>query len=104
MDSADARPLPGWAFFMSVLSVLRLFPPDKMDLLVFTTCPYAVRGIRRPADIPADCYFSALNFMTGKPMGFSEACRPTLDALGGWAAQAAFLTDLTGRLTRDPGG
>jgi len=68
---------------MGVLSVLRLFPPEKMDLLVFTTYPYAVRGIRRPADIPAHYYFSGLNFMTGKPMGFSEVCRPALDALGG---------------------
>jgi len=85
------------------LGVLRLFPAEKMDLLVFTTYPHAVRGIRRPADIPADYHSSALSFMAGKPLGFSEAGWPALDALGGPEAQAAFLMDLTGRLTRDQG-
>lgn len=77
------------------LSVLGLFPPEKIDLLVFTTYPHAVRGIHRPADIPADYYCNALTFMAGKPLGFSEAGWPALDALGGPDAQAAFLTDLT---------
>jgi len=30
------------------LKVFKMFPPDKMDILVFTSYPYAVQGINIP--------------------------------------------------------
>jgi hypothetical protein len=81
------------------LDVLGLFDPEKMDLLVWTTYPYAVRGINRPEDLPGDYYSRAASRMPGKPVGFSEAGWPSLEAFGGEVAQAEFLQALTDRLT-----
>jgi len=84
------------------LEVLRLFNQDKMDLLVFTSYPYAL-GKTDPSMIPDDYYSKAADYMPGKPFGFSEIAWPSLDAFGGEQAQADFIMDATGRLTRDRG-
>ncbi len=85
------------------LEVLRLFNPNKMDLLVFTSYPYAVQGINSPSDIPDDYYSRAADYMPGKPFGFTEIAWPSLEALGGEQAQADFIKQTTSRLTRDRG-
>ncbi|MGC8798513.1 MAG: hypothetical protein ACP5PK_07635 [candidate division WOR-3 bacterium] len=84
------------------LDVLRLFDASKMDLLVFTSYPYAT-GKTSPAMIPDDYYLKAANYMPGKPFGFSEIAWAALDALGGEPAQADFIIQVIGRLTRDRG-
>jgi acyl-CoA-binding protein len=84
------------------LEVLRLFNPNKMDLLVFSSYPYAL-GKTNPSMVPHDYYSKASDYMPGKPFGFSEIAWPSLDALGGEQAQADFITQVTGRLTRDRG-
>ena len=84
------------------LEVLRLFNPNKLDLLVFTSYPYAL-GKTNPSMIPDDYYSKALNYMPGKPFGFTEIAWASLDALGGEKAQADFIVQVTTRLTRDRG-
>ena len=83
--------------------VLKLFNPAKMDLLVLTSYPHAVRSVNSPPDIPDDYYSRLLEFMPGKALGFSEAAWPSLDAFGGEQGQADFLNELCGRLTRNRG-
>ena len=85
------------------LSVLEMFDPQSMDLLVFTSYPYAVRGINRPADIPSDYYSQALEYMPGKPLGFSELGWPSLEVFGGEQGQSDFIAQAAGRLTREQG-
>lgn len=85
------------------LRFLSMFDPDKIDILVFTTYPYAVRGIKRPADIPDDYFARALQYMPGKPFCLSEAGWSALEAFGGEQAQADFITEVTGRLTTGQG-
>lgn len=84
------------------LEVLRLFNPDKVDLLVFTSYPYAL-GKTNPSLIPDDYYSKAADYMPGKPFGFTEIAWASLEALGGEQAQADFIVQATGRLTRDRG-
>jgi hypothetical protein len=84
------------------LEVLRLFNPNKLDLLVFTSYPYAL-GKTDPSMIPDDYYSKAADYMPGKPFGFSEIAWPSLDTFGGEQAQADFIVQSTGRLTRDRG-
>ena len=84
------------------LEVLHLFNPSKMDLLVFTSYPYAL-GKTDPSKIPIDYYSRAAGYMPGKPFGFSEVAWASLSPLGGEKAQADFLVDITGRLTRNQG-
>ena len=85
------------------LNVLSLFPSDKIDVLVFTSYPYAVQGINRPSDIPDDYYSAALEYMPGKPFGFSELGWSSMEAFGGEQAQAEFLTTVLDSLVRDRG-
>ncbi|AIF70116.1 hypothetical protein PAP_08675 [Palaeococcus pacificus DY20341] len=85
------------------LEVLSLFNPDKMDLLVFTSYPYAVRGINRPRDIPDDYYSRALKYMPGKPVGLIEIGWPSIEAFGGEQGQTDFILEVTGRLTKEQG-
>jgi len=73
------------------LDVLRMFNADKIDILVFTSYPHAVQGINKPQDIPNDYYSKALDYIPGKPFGFSELGWPSLDAFGGEKGQADFL-------------
>ncbi len=81
------------------LSVISLFPKDKLDLLVFTSYPYAVQGRSRPESIPNDYYSRALVIVPGKLVGFSEGGWASLYALGGEQCQADFIVLLGGRLT-----
>lgn len=87
------------------LEVLSLFDPGKMDLLAFTSYPFAVQGINRVADIPDDYYSRASDYLGTKniPFGFTELTWSTLEPFGGEAAQARFLRDATGRLTAGQG-
>jgi hypothetical protein len=85
------------------LTVLSMFDPDKMDVLVFTSYPFAVREINRPSDIPDDYYAGAAAYMPGKPFGFSELGWPSIDAFGGEEGQADFLRQAAGRLTVEQG-
>jgi len=82
------------------LSVLTMFNPDKIDLLVFTSYPYSVRGVNRPSDLPDDYYSKALSYMPGKPFGFSELGWPSSEAFGGEQAQADFINQVIERLIR----
>lgn len=84
------------------LEVLRQFNPKKMDLLVFTSYPYAL-GKTHPSKIPDDYYSRASDYMPGKPFGFSEIAWASLNALGGEQAQADFIVQATTRLTHDRG-
>ncbi len=84
------------------LDVLKLFNSSKMDLLVFTSYPYAL-GKTNPQMIPDDYYSKASAYMPSKPFGFSEIAWPSLDALGGEKAQADFIEQAAGRLTRNRG-
>jgi hypothetical protein len=83
------------------IGVLSMFDPDKMDLLVLTSYPHSVQGINRPSDIPDDYYSRLSAYMPGKPLGFSEVGWPSMEAFGGEQAQADFLAEVCGRLTRD---
>ena len=85
------------------LSILGLFDPEKMDMLVLTSYPYSLAGVNRPEGIPDDYYAEASNHMPGKPFGFSEIAWSSLDAFGGEEGQAELLWDLVGRLTLDQG-
>jgi len=85
------------------MSVLELFDPERMDMLVFTTYPYSLAGVNRPGDIPDDYYAEASGYMPGKPLGFSEVAWSSLEAFGGEEGQAELLWDIVGRLTLDIG-
>jgi hypothetical protein len=85
------------------LSVLSMFPPDKMDYLVFTSYPYAVQGINKPEDIPDNYYTEAANKMPGKPFGFSELGWASSSFFGGEEGQKKFLEFASTKLTRDKG-
>jgi len=81
------------------LTVLQLFDPHRLDMLVFTSYPYAVAGILRPQDIPDDYYAKIFNYMSSKPFGLSEVGWAALDPFGGEQGQADFVTEVAGRLT-----
>ena len=85
------------------LRVLSLFDPARMDLLAFTSYPYAVKGVKSPSDLPDDYYTRALNYMQGKALAFTELGWPSVEAFGGEAAQASFLRQVASRLTIDQG-
>ncbi|MGQ9545655.1 MAG: hypothetical protein ACUVTR_00595 [Dehalococcoidia bacterium] len=81
------------------LTVLQLFDPARLDMLVFTSYPYAVAGIARPQDIPNDYYARAFDYISTKPFGLSEVGWAALDAFGGEQSQADFISEVAGRLT-----
>jgi len=85
------------------LEVLRMFNTEKIDVLVFTSYPYAVQGIKQPSDIPNDYYARVLNYMPGKLLGFSEVAWAALDAFGGEQGQADFIIQASTRLTVEQG-
>lgn len=84
------------------LEVLSLFNPNKVDMLIFTSYPYAT-GKSSPSKLPDDYYAKAVAYMPGKPFGFSEIAWTALDAFGGEDAQEAFIRDVVNRLTRERG-
>lgn len=83
------------------LTILSMFNPEKMDLLVFTSYPFAVKGIKMPSDISDNYYSEALRYMPNKPFGFSELGWPSIDAFGDEQAQADFIVQVVTRLTRE---
>jgi hypothetical protein len=85
------------------LDVLTLFHPEKLDILVMTSYPYAVQGINRPSDIPDTYYAEAAALMPDKPIGFSELGWTSIDAFGGEQGQSEFLAQTAGRLTIQQG-
>ena len=85
------------------LDVLTLFDPQKIDVLVFTSYPYAVQGINRPDDIPGNYYSKAFDYFPPKPFGFSELAWSSMDAFGGEQGQADLLIHVSGRLTTEQG-
>ncbi|MEO0250014.1 MAG: hypothetical protein ABIN58_10905 [candidate division WOR-3 bacterium] len=85
------------------LEVLTMFDPNHLDLLALTSYPYTVQGIRSPSDIPHDYYSKALAHTPGLSLALIEVGWPSLEALGGEAAQRDFLAQAVGRLTREQG-
>jgi hypothetical protein len=87
------------------LSVLRLFDTDKLDVLAFTSYPFAVSNISSIDDIPDDYYSRALEYIEdpNKPFGFTEIAWSSLESFGGEQAQAEFLKNVVGRLTTAQG-
>jgi hypothetical protein len=85
------------------MSVIALFDAARLDLLMLTSYPHAVQGVNAAADIPDDYYASVSSLLPDTPFGFTEVAWPSLEAFGGEQEQAAFLEQLTGRLTRDRG-
>jgi len=85
------------------MSVLSLFDPSRLDMLVLTTYPYSVQGINSVSDIPDDYYSSAFDNIADMPFGLSEAAWPSLSQFGGEDGQVSFIENMTGRLTLDQG-
>ena len=91
------------------LRVLNMFSSDKLDMLVLTTYPIAVkhdldgqlreRPINRPSHIPTDYYKRVTERMPGKPLGFSEVGWPSENGFGGEDDQADFIIRSSGELT-----
>jgi hypothetical protein len=85
------------------LEVLELFDPETLDLLVFTSYPYAVSSINHPSDIPSDYYTQIFQHISKKTFGFSELGWPALEFFGGEQGQAEFLRNVSSSLTKDQG-
>ncbi|MCX7678921.1 MAG: hypothetical protein N2316_06855 [Spirochaetes bacterium] len=85
------------------LEVLTYFNPNKMDILVFTSYPYAVKGINSPSKIRNSYYREAANYLPGKPFGFSEIAWSSHSYFGGESEQSNFLVQVLGRLTKEQG-
>lgn len=88
------------------LDILSLFNVEKLDIIVFTSYPFAVEGINRPSNIRNDYYskiFSENNINFDKPFGFSELAWISRDEFGGQEAQSEFLHDIVTRLTIQQG-
>jgi hypothetical protein len=87
----------------NIEKALRMFRPEKLDLLVLTSYPFAVRGQHQVPKVPDDYYLRAARCLPGKRLGFSELGWNALPPLGGEPGQAEFITQLAGRLTRAQG-
>ena len=85
------------------LSFLSLFNTSKLDILVFTSYPSALKGVKNPSDLADNYYSRALEYAPDKPLGFSELGWPALEFFGGETGQANFLEQVTGRLTLERG-
>ena len=85
------------------MSVLEMFSPDTLDLVVLTSYPHSVSGVNRPSDMPSDYYSSVSDLVPGKTLAFSEVTWPTTDVFGGEQAQAEFIPMLVDDLTQDQG-
>ena len=57
----------------------------------------------RPSDIPDDYYSAALQYMPGKPFGFSELGWSSLEFFGDEQGQADFLLNVPSHLTTKQG-
>jgi hypothetical protein len=85
------------------LGFLSLFNSSKLDILVFTSYPSALKGVKNASDLPDDYYSRALEYAPDKPLGFSELGWPAMEYFGGEAGQANFLKQVTGRLSLQRG-
>ena len=85
------------------MSVVEMFNPDTLDLLVLTSYPHSVAGINKPSDIPSDYYISVSDLIPGKPFAFSEVTWPSTHEFGGEQAQAEFIPMLVDDLTQNTG-
>ncbi|MEM0343721.1 MAG: hypothetical protein QXU73_05690 [Thermoplasmata archaeon] len=85
------------------LSVIAMFNTSKLDVLAFTSYPFAVQEINRASDIPDDYFSRALTYTPGKSLALTELGWPSLDAFGGEQGQADFLSAVATRLTIDRG-
>ncbi len=85
------------------LSVLELFNSSRMDLLMFTTYPYALPSVSEPADLPNDYYLKAFDHIDDMRVGFSEIGWPSDPFFGGEQGQVDLIENITWRLTRDQG-
>lgn len=83
------------------LSILEHFDPDRMDVLVFTSYPFAVGGINRVADMGNDYYRKAFLHFEDKPFGLSEVTWTSDPAFGGEEEQSLFVSELFSNLTDD---
>ncbi len=88
------------------LSILAEFDVAKLDLIAFTSYPYAVEKINSPSDIPDDYYsriFIENRIDMGKLFGFTEVGWSSMEAFGGEEAQAEFIEEIATRLTVEQG-
>jgi hypothetical protein len=87
------------------LDFLKMFDPNKLDMLVFTSYPFSVQGTTSTYKIPSNYYVKISSYIdiTGKPFGFSELCWWTHPFFGGEQGQSDFINDVSTRLTRDQG-
>ena len=88
------------------MSVLRMLDPPKLDVVVFTSYPFAVQGFNLPSDVPDNYHSSSVLVdagLEGKPFGFTELGWSSLPDFGGEEGQAEFLRNVTGRLTKGQG-
>ncbi len=95
------------------LNVLNLFDPATLDIIVFTSYPHSVRKVtdddsltnpfNSPDAIPDDYYAKILGHVPDKLIGFSEIGWPSTDFYGGEQGQAAFISEVTGRLSVSQG-
>jgi len=87
----------------SDMGFIELFDPDRLDMLVLTSYPYSLMGIDRVDELPDDYYSSVFNHISRRPFGLSEVAWTSNASFGGQPEQAAFIRNLTGRLTIDRG-
>ena len=85
------------------MSVLLMFDPSKLDVLMLTSYPYAVSSVNRLSDIPMDYYVEASSYLPDLEFGFSELGWSSLEAFGGEESQAEFLLNASSVLTVDRG-
>ncbi len=85
------------------LSILSLFNSSKLDLLVLTSYPFSLAGVDEVADLPDDYYSSVFDHIEEMPIGFSELGWPSEGPFGGEKGQAAYIRNMTTRLTIDQG-
>jgi len=88
------------------LKILSEFNMEKLDLIVFTSYPYAIREINQVSDIPDDYYskiFVENGIDTNKLFGFTEVGWPSMDIFGGEESQSKFVEEIPTRLTVDQG-
>lgn len=90
------------------LRVIGMFDGSKLDLLAFTSYPFALQEVSSPVQLPDDYYTRALAIVRGKKpaLALTELGWPSLAVFGGEAGQAEFLGAVAGRLTagaRDTG-
>jgi len=85
------------------MSVLSLFDPARLDMLVLTTHPYCLPSVTRASHLPDDYYSSVLDHIEPMEFGISEIGWPSLPSFGGEGEQGNLMMNVTGRLTAERG-